>query len=472
MPAQKPFAVLPLRLSGIATGNAKSNRPATHLALPQYPGMRWESTGSGNLWVRGQFDGTQAVNFVSLMGANALPGTTIRVRLGTTQAEVDGTAPYDSTALPFIAPARTESDGIYHSHLEPPSVVNASWWRIDIGGHAGDFAASALVMGLKRTPAYFYNRDREMGFEDLGEFEIARNGVLADTPGVVLRTLLFRLAWVSEGEWFDLWQPFGLRNSDGSKQVIYWCFDPDPDVRRQAKSYLGFMARDIFNRGNDVGTFNTIDVQFRGMSFPPPPPPSAETVAALLLSGRAHSGMWDARSAVVEGGALTVPNISGLAGAFAQPTVGNRPAMNATTGLLFDGTDDELPISGTLPTGVPFSFYALVRITGGGRILRDEIFYTAGNGTPAIATGTGTVAVNGVPASTRGDLDTALRAGGYRILSVTNFDVTNPFAFGRSLAGGMAGDLLAFGLLRESEFPSNLAAARSSIVNWLTGLTP
>lgn len=265
MAIRKPFAVLPNPLVNVVGGNAASNRGVTHLALPQYPGMRWESDGNSNLWVRGQFDGTQAVDFVSLMAANAQPGTTIRVRLGTSQAHVDGSAPYDSTALPFITPARTEESGLYHSHLELPSVINASWWRIDISGHAGDLSASALIMGLKREPSNFYNRDREMGFEDLGGFEIARNGVVADTPGTVLRTLLFRLAWVSEAEWYEKWAPMGKRNADGSKRVIYWCFDPEATALRQSKTYLGFMARDIFKRGNDVGTANTMDFQFRAV---------------------------------------------------------------------------------------------------------------------------------------------------------------------------------------------------------------
>jgi len=265
MAIRKPFAVLPNPLVNVVGGNAVSNRGVTHLALPQYPGMRWESDGNSNLWVRGQFSGTQAVNFISLMAANAQAGTTIRVRLGTSQAEVDGTAPYDSTALTLIAPARTEAGGLYHSHLELPSVVNASWWRIDIGGHTGDFSASALVFGLKRQAAFFYNRDREFGFEDLGSLEIARNGVVADTPGVVLRTLLFRLSWVDETEWYEKWHDLGLRKGDSSKRVVLWCFDPEATVRRQAKTYLGFMARDPFNRGNDVGTFNTLDIQFRSI---------------------------------------------------------------------------------------------------------------------------------------------------------------------------------------------------------------
>jgi hypothetical protein len=260
----KPFAVLPLALSNIATGNEKANRPATHLAQP-HPGMRWESTGDTNLWVRGQFSATQAVNFVSLMAANALPGTTIRVRLGTTQAEVDGTAPYDSGALALIAPARTEIGGRYHSHLELPSVVNASWWRIDISGHTGDFSAAYLVFGEKREPSNFYNRDRELGFENLGTIEIARSGVIAATPGVRLRTFLFRLQWMSESEFFDKWAGLIEPDATGSLPIHYWCMDPEATVYRQRKSYLGYMARDPFMRGNDLGTFNQGDFQFRSV---------------------------------------------------------------------------------------------------------------------------------------------------------------------------------------------------------------
>lgn len=264
MPIQKPFCVLPLSLTDIRTGNARSNRGATHLGVPEWPGMIWQSEGSSNLWVRGQFEGgTQPVDFMSLMAANAQAGTTIRVRLGTSQAQVDGTAPYDSGALTLISPARTRADGRYHSHLELPSVQNASWWRIDIGNHTGDFSASALIFGSKRTPARFYNRDREIGFEDLGSLEISRNGVVAETPGYVLRTLLFRLQWVSNSEFWDAWAP--LAATKGRRQLIYWCFDPEPTVRRQDQSFLGYMARDIFMRGNDFPLDNQMDFQLRAI---------------------------------------------------------------------------------------------------------------------------------------------------------------------------------------------------------------
>lgn len=266
MAIRKPFAVLPLALKNISTNNAKSNRGATHLAWPEYPGMIWETDDvGGGVFVRGQFDGVRNVDFCSLMATNAQAGTTLRLRLGATQPEVDGTAPYDSGALPIIDPARAEESGLYHSHLELPAIEEASWWRIDIGGHSGEFAASTLILGEKREPSNFYNRDRQVGFEDLGSLEIARNGVIADTPGAVLRTLLFRLQWVSDEEFWTLWAPMARRRADGGKQIVLWAFDPEPTVRRQAKTFLGYMARDIFMRGNDFPKANQMDFQLRAI---------------------------------------------------------------------------------------------------------------------------------------------------------------------------------------------------------------
>lgn len=287
MTIRKPFAVIPLPLGNITTGNARTNRPASHLGLTQHAGMRWQSNGNGNLWVRGQFDTIRAVNFAALMGTNAQLGTTIRVRLGMSQEQVDGAALYDSGAQPLIAPLVTRSDGVYHSHLEIPVVQNAFWWRIDIGGHAGDFAASALIFGEKREPSHFYNRGREIGFQDLGALEIGRNGVVAETPGALLRTLLFRLQWVSDDEFKRVWSP--MMEVKGKRQVTYLCFDPQADENRQDVTFLGFMTADLFKRGNDFPLANQMDFQFQALDFRTGPAlplaisPAASTEPSLLL---------------------------------------------------------------------------------------------------------------------------------------------------------------------------------------------
>lgn len=247
MAIQLPFAVEPVLIGAVAGGNELANRPGSHLARLDYMGMVWRSSDAVNLWVRGQFSAVQTIDFVSLINAAAQAGTTIRVRLGNTQAEVDGTAQYDSGALPFINPAITREDGSYHSHLEIAAPVSCTWWRIDIGGHTGAFEAAGLVMGKKLTAARFYDLSFEHGVKDLGSLTISPGGVVTETPGVVLRTLLFQMSWVSEAEHFEMFGPLAERI--GQRGLTYWCFDPEPTVYRQAKSYLGYFTKDIYARG-------------------------------------------------------------------------------------------------------------------------------------------------------------------------------------------------------------------------------
>lgn len=247
MPIKLPFAVRPLALGTIVTGNSLSNRPASNLNLLDYVGMTWKTSGAANVWIRGDFGSARQVDFISMVGANALVGTDIRVRLGTTQAEVDGSAPYDSTALDYISPSIAREDGLYSSHLEIGSPVSCRWWRIDITSHTGDFEASGLVLGKKITPARFYEKDFEFGIEDLGDIEFSRNGVVGKTAGRVLRTLQFRLAWLTESEFETSFRP--MIEALAMRGISFWCFDPEPNAYRQAKSFLGYFGRAPFARG-------------------------------------------------------------------------------------------------------------------------------------------------------------------------------------------------------------------------------
>ncbi len=241
MPIQKPAFTIPVALGTITTGNERTNRLASNLALHKDAGMVWQSNGNSNLWVRCNFGSAKAINYVSLMSANALPGTTIRVRLGDTQAEVDGTADYDSGAVAFISPSITRDDGLYNSHLDIPATYTKQWVRIDIGGHTGDFEASSLVVGLRRIMNRFYDRGFEMGVEDLGSFEFGNQGVVAEEDGVIIRSLGFKLSWMSEAEFETNFRPF--MEQMGMRGFIHCCFDPDPTAYRQAKTYFGRLAK-------------------------------------------------------------------------------------------------------------------------------------------------------------------------------------------------------------------------------------
>lgn len=203
--------------------------------------MVWQSTGNTNLWVRCDFGVNREFNYVSLLGANALAGTTIRVRVGDTQAEVDGTADYDSGVLPFISPSITRTDGYYNSHLDIPALQTKRWIRIDIAGHTGDFEAAALVIGKKAIMNRFYDRGFEMGVEDLGSLEFGGQGVISEEDGVIIRSLGFQLSWMSEAEFETTFRPF--IEQMGMRGFIHCCFDPDATIYRQAKTYFGRLAK-------------------------------------------------------------------------------------------------------------------------------------------------------------------------------------------------------------------------------------
>ena len=247
MAIRKPIFVIPKTLGTVVCGNARGGNPVFNLGEFNAIGLTWRTLGNGDVWARGQFEESASINFCAMMAANALAGTTIRLRLGTTQAEVDGAGIYDSGALPFISPSIVRDDGIYHSHLEMPSPITALWWRIDIGGHAGDFEASSLVLGKQIIPSRYYNMDYERGIEDLGEINFGRWGVPDEIPGAIMRTLGFTLAWQTEAEFEANFRP--MMETLGKRGAVYVCFDPDPTAYRQSKTYMGVTRKPPFARG-------------------------------------------------------------------------------------------------------------------------------------------------------------------------------------------------------------------------------
>ena len=233
-----PFIVLPLALGAVTSGNARTAKPADHLGEFNYRSMVWGSNGASNLWVRGDLGVAQAIDYVGMLAATAQSGTTIRVRLGDTQAEVDGTADYDSGAIAFINPSIVRTDGLYHSHHELPSTMTKRWWRIDIGGHSGDFEASMLVMGKKLQPARYYDTTWTVATRDLGSVTFARNGVPGFAAGAKLRSMQFKLSWINEAESEAMFQP--VNEAMGKTAPFLTCFDPEVSIYRQRRTFFGF----------------------------------------------------------------------------------------------------------------------------------------------------------------------------------------------------------------------------------------
>lgn len=249
---EKPLFVLPIDLGTIATGNERTEAPAIHLNEHDSPGLVWRTNGNGTVWARGQLSASKAISLCSMVNANALPGTLIRLRLGTSQAQVDGSAPYDSGNVAFISPATTRESGLYHSLLRFAS-VNATWWRIDITGHTGDFEVMSLIMGSEIQTTRFYDRGWEMGTNDLGDIDFGRFGVALETDGVIFRTINFKLSWVSEAQFEASFRKVMMQTKRG---VAWILFNPEAIATRQEQFYFGRFGQPPFAQNSrKPGTF-------------------------------------------------------------------------------------------------------------------------------------------------------------------------------------------------------------------------
>ena len=263
MALEKPFAVLPLLIGKVRTGNERSNRPASNLGMLDLMGMTWRTDGSANAWAAGELFGPASVDFVSVIAANAQPGTTLRIRLGTSAAEVDGSsAAYDSGAQTFVNPAVTLPSGLYHSHREF-TAKTVTHWRIDAGNHTGDFEAAGLVLGKRIEPSEYYEKDYGFGLDDLGELRRSRLGVPHETPGVVDRKLDFRLGWTDREEYEERFRP--LIEAVASRGIVFWCFNPEPSEHRQVNTYLGYFEDPPGVRGGSLGGKVNIDFRIRSI---------------------------------------------------------------------------------------------------------------------------------------------------------------------------------------------------------------
>lgn len=239
---EKPIFCLPIDLGTIATGNERTEAPAKHLGNHRSPGLVWRTNGNVNIWVRGQLPAAAVINLCSLLSANAQPGTKVRLRLGTSQAQVDGTAPYDSGAVDFISPATTRDSGLYHSVLRFPP-ISATWWRIDVSGHSGDFEAMSLILGNAVQTERFYDRGWEMSPVDLGAIDIARWGVAMETEGLVFNAINFKLSWLSEAEFNSHFRAIMRQAKRGPVWIL---FNPEATADRQEQFYFGRFGQPPF----------------------------------------------------------------------------------------------------------------------------------------------------------------------------------------------------------------------------------
>ena len=250
MAVSLPIFVRPLPYAAITTGNERSNRLASHLFVHEQIGIVWQTNGNANIWVRVDLGAVKDVDFIALLAANATSASKIRVRMGATQAEVDGAAPYDSGVLDFISPVITNDTGLYHSYLRLGTIQQRRWVRIDISGHTGDFIASNLVIGAAFSSDKFYAPGTESGVKDTGDMEISSSGAVAILEGVKLRTIKVNYAWTGEAIYEGRFR--ALFEQHGRTKPFYMCFDPTANAYRNAKTYFGWFQSEGYASGHKL----------------------------------------------------------------------------------------------------------------------------------------------------------------------------------------------------------------------------
>ena len=278
---EKPIFCTPVDLGTIATGNEREESPAYHLGIHDSPGLVWRTNGGSNIWARGMMPQATAISFCSMLAANALPVTKIRLRLGSSQAEVNGgSAAYDSGEVDFISPAATRDGRLYHS-FDRFDEVEALWWRIDIIDHPNDFEAMGLVLGKAVQTGRFYDRGWEIGARDLGAIDYSRFGVAMEVDGFVGRTVTFKLSWVTEAEFEANFRRLMLL---GTRGPVFLCFDPQEVAERQERIYFGRFGQAPFAQSSrKAGNFA---MEFAMQSILP----EARTTATIYTDYRILAG--------------------------------------------------------------------------------------------------------------------------------------------------------------------------------------
>ena len=244
-----PFAVVPTPFT-VFNSSEIASRPASHLAEFDSIGMIWRSeAGDNNHFVYGDFGSAQEIDFVSLVHANAVSGTTWRFLLGNASSLASPT--YSTAYGPFINPSITRADGLYSSHHEF-TAASGRYFLFQVT-NSGPFEAAKLIIGKKVTPATFYTPGWGQGVEDMGDVDVGRYGIADETPGRILRSLQMRLGWLSESDFETKFR--ALVEKLGKRRPALWCLDPTANAYRQARTYYGWLR----NRPVTLHTANTPD---------------------------------------------------------------------------------------------------------------------------------------------------------------------------------------------------------------------
>jgi len=169
------------------------------------PGMVWRSSGLSGVYVVFKTEG-KPIDTIALIGNNLRATDTIRIRMGSSVADVNGVPAFDQTypAWQGIAPIK---DAISFVLLDSP--VTQNYIRIDFtspGNPAGYVEVCRLLIGTR---------------VEYDGFDIGREETIDDTSGIddqygavtieeyrIRQQFKFSVSNIKDADYYEKWQPF------------------------------------------------------------------------------------------------------------------------------------------------------------------------------------------------------------------------------------------------------------------------
>ncbi|HBK92545.1 MAG TPA: hypothetical protein DDZ68_12835 [Parvularcula sp.] len=209
-PIEPPMIVVPAPFLSISATSEIPGYPVRNLGRHNLL-SQWRATGatvSIDVEVAGEID------TIALLSTNANEATTWNIKSGPTLANVQGVSPAFSTgSLPFRASTGLGKRPGYHGFVRLGASRTDQFWRLSITQGASQFQSAILVMGTARLSPRNYSRDMTEEVQDLGGFDIQRDGSVNPVDGVRLRTADIDISLLSETEieslFGDLWWQVG-----------------------------------------------------------------------------------------------------------------------------------------------------------------------------------------------------------------------------------------------------------------------
>lgn len=194
---EPPFIVIPAAFLSIAATSEASGHPARLLGRHNLM-SQWRGSGSP-VSIDVQVAG--AIDTIALLSTNLNDAATWTIKAGTTLAQVQGGSPAFTTgAQPFRASEGLGPRPGYHGLARLDAPQTYPWWRIQLNHAASVAAASILVMGQARVSPKAYSRDATEEAEDLGAFEVMRDGGINPQNGVRMRSFDFDISLLDEAD--------------------------------------------------------------------------------------------------------------------------------------------------------------------------------------------------------------------------------------------------------------------------------